>query len=733
MPVDALKRMTQGVFPLVGLTVLLLLSLKLLSDATTESARFDQVYSLLLLTNLLGLLALVAVLGFNLHQLLSQLRRGVAGARLTTRMLFIFITLAITPVLVVFYFSVQFLNEGIDSWFDVEIDTALDDALELSRSALDLRMREHLRATQNLAGDLPRTRETLALALDELRTRAGATELALFSSKGGILASSSEDATTFVPSSPSDAVLLQVQQSGSYIGLDPVPEVGLQIRAVVAVPSTRPGSDQRFVQALFPVSGRMNELALGVESAYAHYQELAYLREPLKRAFTMSLSLVLAVSILSALWASFYSARRLTAPVRDLAEGTRAVADGDYGTQIPAGGGDELGFLVDSFNQMTRKLAAARDAASRSRQEVEEQRTYLEAVLARMSSGVITVDEAQRLFTVNRAAGAVLALDIDAHLGRKLEDVAGDHPHLQPLADAFRHHRGEGNQDWREEITLFGPGGRQILMCRGTPLAGSGGHVLVFDDVTALINAQREAAWSEVARRLAHEIKNPLTPIRLSAERLRHKYLKRMEDKDREAMDRLTHTIMQQVDSMKEMVNAFSSYARTPQMQLELVDLNELAGEVLDLYRYNNHGIRVSSRLAADLPPVEADRGRLRQLLHNLVKNALEAEGRSSPREVAVATRESRVEGMPCVEVAVEDNGDGFAPGVLEHVFEPYVTTKAKGTGLGLAIAKKIVEEHGGMIRAENLDGGGAALVLRLPTASARGRRTTPTTADEAS
>jgi nitrogen fixation/metabolism regulation signal transduction histidine kinase len=255
-------------------------------------------------------------------------------------------------------------------------------------------------------------------------------------------------------------------------------------------------------------------------------------------------------------------------------------------------------------------------------------------------------------------------------------------------------------------------------MCRGTPLGGSGGYVIVFDDVTALIQAQRDAAWSEVARRLAHEIKNPLTPIRLSAERVRHKYLPLMDEKNRDSLDRLTHTIVQQVDSMKSMVDAFSSYARPPRMHPERMDLNALAGEVVDLYRYNGGGARVVLEQAPELPPIEADPGRLRQLLHNLVKNALEA-GADGPVEVRVRTGR---EGERAVSLVVEDTGSGFSEEVLEHAFEPYVTTKSKGTGLGLAIAKKIVEEHGGMIRIANRPGGGARIEMVLPASGSPAR-----------
>jgi nitrogen fixation/metabolism regulation signal transduction histidine kinase len=714
-----LRRWTSGAGPFVGLTLVLLVSLKLMGDASESSSTFGRLYPLLVLLNLAGLLILAGLLAANLIALARQLRARVPGSRLTARMVAMFVLIAGTPVLTVFYFSLQFLQRGIDSWFDVRVERALNDAIELSRTALDTRMREIHRQTQNVAAALAELPNALLPArLDEEREVAGATELTVVTPQGRIIASSSADTTTIVPPRPDAALLLQVRQSGAYVGLDPAAAGGLMVRAMVRLPEIASSQEARIVQGLFPVAGRMRELAASVESAFAHYRELVYLRGPLKASFVLTLSLVLLLSLLGALWAAFFSARRLAAPIRDLAEGTRAVAAGDYGTRLPESSRDEMGFLVQSFNEMTRRLSLARDEASRSQQAVEEQRQYLEAVLARLSSGVVTVDDKACLCTANAAAGQILGVELGTESGRTLEAIAGTHPHMAPLAEAFARHLGAEATDWREEVSLFGPNGRQVLMCRGTPLLGLGEHVIVFDDVTALIQAQRDAAWSEVARRLAHEIKNPLTPIQLSAERLRHKYLDRMQDKDREVLDRLTHTIIQQVEAMKEMVNAFSSYARTPQVRIERVGLNELAREVVELYRYNRPGATVEAQLDERVPRVDADPGRLRQVLHNLLKNALEAcEGRPGCR-VALGTRYVEERGAHHVEVSVEDDGPGFAPEVLEHLFEPYVTTKSRGTGLGLAIVKKIVEEHGGIVRAEARPEGGARVWLRIPAAA---------------
>ena len=739
MAAQPLIRWVSGVGPLAVLTLVLLAALKLMSAATENSATFGRLYTLLILVSLVGLALLATLITVNLVRLLRQRHAGVAGSRLATRMVLMFVLVAGTPVLVVFYFSLQLLERGIDSWFDVQVDRALTDALELSRSALETRMREVHRLTQQAAGDLAGVPKELATTrLDEVRERADALEMSVLSAQGRVLTSIRADTATLLPHRPDDAVLLQARQSGTYVGLDPLPRAGLVIRSIVRVPDLTPSYETRFVQGLYPVAERMSALADTVQSAFAKYRELTYLRGSLKTSFILTLSLAVVLSLLGAVWAAIFSSRSLAAPIRDLAEGTRAVAGGDLETQLPQSSRDEMGFLVQSFNEMTRQLARARDEAHRSQEAVEAQRAYLQALLAQLSSGVVTVDRERRLGTANTAAGQILDLDLQAETGRPLRAIAQTHPHLQPVIDAFERHLDGEASEWREEVALFGPAGRQVLMCRGTPLAGigaplagpgaplaglGGDHVVVFDDITAVIQAQRDAAWGEVARRLAHEIKNPLTPIQLSAERLRHKYLERMKDKDREVLDRLTHTIIQQVDSMKEMVNAFSSYARSPQIRLEPASLNDLAREVVELYRYNRGATPIEATLDPRVPTLELDTGRVRQVLHNLIKNALEAcEGREGCA-VAVRTRLLEEKGKQQVEIAVEDNGPGFTPDVLERVFDPYVTTKSRGTGLGLAIVKKIVEEHGGMVRAEVRAEGGARVLARLPAASGAARR----------
>ncbi|MCK9530297.1 MAG: ATP-binding protein [Gammaproteobacteria bacterium] len=719
MVVTTLKRLTAGPRPVAAVLLLLLASLYLMSAATQNSAQFSRVYSLLLAINGAALLLLVTLIVRNLVSLLGQYRRRAPGARLTLRLVVMFVMLAVAPVSVVYYFSVQFLQRGIDSWFDVRVERALEDALELGRTALDSRLSESLQLTRQLAIEFIGAPESVAaLKLDEVRQQGKALEMTLLTGQGRVLASSSADPTDIVPSMPNLAVLLQLRQGMDYAALEPTAG-GLQVRVVVPVTEGL-SSEPKLLLAIYPINERLSSLGESVQAAFGQYKELAYLRQPLKFSFTLTLSLVLLLSILSAVWAAFFSARRLVAPIRDLAEGTRAVAAGDYDLRLPLPGRDEIGFLVRSFNEMTRKIALSHERANRSQRQVEAQRAYLETVLAHLSSGVLTVAADGSIRTSNRAAAQILGLEPSAFDGASLSDLAVAHVRLATLIDTLGRFLGREEGEWHAEVTLFGPAGRQILSCHGSPLPDGGdmrgGQVIVFDDVTALIQAQRDAAWGEVARRLAHEIKNPLTPIQLSAERLRRKYLDRMSPEDAEVLNRATHTIVQQVEAMKEMVKAFSEYAHTPAIRLAPMDLNMLVTEVAELYRGDKR-MHINLALAPRLHYVEADAMRMRQLLHNLLKNALEAAPAERTVEVRVSTTYSDA-GCEHVELLVEDDGPGIAEALLGRLFEPYVTSKPRGTGLGLAIVKKIVEEHGGMLSAQNRPAGGAAISVRLPIGS---------------
>jgi PAS domain S-box-containing protein len=736
MDFGPIKRRATALAAVSLLSISLLASLVLMSAAIQNSNKFGATYSVLLVLNSVGLLTFIALIAINLQRLLKQLRAREPGARLTLRMLVIFVTLAVVPVLVVYGFSLDFLRRGIDSWFDVQIDRALNDSLELSRAALDLKMRDLLGQTEQMAYEvgqgsrppaplnldvLRNPGSTIAVNsgtliprdLDLLRERSGAEELTLLNRDGRLLGSSTE-ATAIVPNLPPNAILLQLRQGRSYIGLDPIRDAGLYVRVAVNVPEVSLGSGRNILHALYPVASRLNRLADSVESAYAEYNELAYLRNKLKLSFAMTLTLVLLFSIVTAVWAAFYSARRLVQPIRDLAAGTAAVADGNYETSLPVQSNDDIGFLVRSFNDMTRRVA-------RARREVETQHQYLDAVLGQLSSGVIALDETISVTTVNDSAREILGLKSAKVAGSPLVDIASEKEHLRPFVDGIVSLLTAGDGRWQQQIVIFRPSGRRVLMCRGTKMAitspNSAGSVIVFDDITAIIKGQRDAAWSEVARRLAHEIKNPLTPIQLSAERLRQKYLKKMSADDARTLERLTTTIIQQVDTMKTMVNTFSDYARPPKITLEPTDLNDLVSGVVDLFKSASPDNTFTLSLDPNLSQIPADLNRLRQVVNNLVKNAIEASAKTPEPYVEVSTKLFSSDAETYAEIRIEDRGEGVNDKLSENIFEPYVTNKTKGTGLGLAIVKKIVEEHGGIVSLENNPGPGAIAIIRLPIA----------------
>ncbi len=713
-PLKSLSRL--GILPAAVLLVTLFIALTLMSDAVQNSEELSRLFVPLLMIVLVGLLALATMVVTHVWWLVRRYRRQADGSRLTARIVMLFAVISLLPVGVVYYFSLIFLLRGIDSWFDVEIGQAMQDALALNQASLDLHQRTLLKYTERLlAGIEDRSATALAMSLGGLRRQAGAIELTVLGPTGQVHATANEDPTKLVPDYPEREIMQAVRAGTSHVGLENRGRDGeLIVRVLVEDPGGRP----LLLQAIFPTSERIGELSSHLEEAYNRYTELAYLRQSLKLSFSLTLSLVLLFGLMAALIMAFHTASRLVAPVADIARGTRAVAAGDYEQQLPMPRhDDELAFLVASFNDMTRRIASARDTAFRSQRAVEAQRAYLETVLGRLSSGVMAFDAEQRLRTANPAARQILGLRLAPEAAPTPTELEHQHPSLTPWAETVRQHL-EADEDWRTEITLYKGEGRQVLMCRGSPLrhpfGQASGHVVVFDDITTLITAQRDAAWGEVARRLAHEIKNPLTPIQLSTERMRYKLLSKLPEREADIVDRATRTIVQQVEAMKEMVNDFSNYARSPEIQAAPFELDRLVADVLDLYRSAASGTRLETDLDTQRSLVKGDPLRLRQVIHNLVKNAQEALDGRADGLIRVMTRCVAGQDGAMLELSVADNGPGIHADVLEGLFEPYITTKAKGTGLGLAIVKKIIEEHGGIIWAENLVPG-ARIIARLP------------------
>ncbi len=694
---------------------LILLSLQLMSSATQESSQLSAMYSWLLLANGLGSVVLLGLVGVNIFALIKQLKKREAGSRLTTRMVSLFVLLALAPAAIVFYFSMQFLHQGIDSWFNVEIDRAMEDALELSQSSLDQRMRWHTKQTQQLAEKLETSTENIAtLELENLRNFSEASEMTLFSRQGRIIASSSINPSDILPSLPDENVWLRLKQNSQYVALAPVHDDVLMIRVIVAVKTQE--QDSKYLQALYPVPIRIADLADSVEFAFLRYQEMNYLRNSLRWSFSLALSLVLLMSLLAAIWVAFISIRHIIAPVKELVKGTRAVASGQYDQQLPVMAQDDLGFLVESFNDMTKRIAVARDETKMAGFEVENQRAYLETILANLTAGVISFDADYKIRTANQAAYRIFRIQVQHFVGQTLLEIALSYSELAEPLKSIQRLLEQGDDIWQQRIAFLGANGRQELLCRGTPLFSQEGQrvgaVVVFDDVTDLIQAQKNAAWGEVARRLAHEIKNPLTPIQLSAERLQHKLADKLEPNDADMLERSTRTIVQQVVAMKEMVDDFSEYAKPSKKQTVIIDLPVLVQEIMALYVLKS-GVKFKADYEATSLLIMGDPVSIRQVLHNLIKNALEAIEAQGLIEINLHRVQKNDSDF--IEIALYDDGTGIKDEQIETIFEPYVTTKAKGTGLGLAIVKKIIEEHGGAIWVDTSRKVGAGFIIQLP------------------
>ena len=688
----------------------------LLASASANTALFAENYPWLLAINGIAATAMVVLVGLKLRRLRRDFRNGVFGSRLKSRLLLMLSLMAVLPGALVYGVSMQFAVKSIDSWFDVRVDTALEGGLNLGRSVLDTLQADLLEKARDAALDLGDDAFITPSRLNRLRERTGAQTATLMTLSGQVLGSSSAELGSLMPSVPAPSQL-RAARSGRGLALigdtgdtGEAGSGGLMVRALAPVSSSGLNLDPRILQLTLAVPVSIAKSAESVEAAHRDYQELQLGRVGLKRIYTLTLTLALLLALFAAIALAFFLAERLARPLLILAEGTQAVASGDYTPRATVEASDELGVLTHSFNSMTHQLSEARAQAEHHRQEMEAAQAYLESVLANLSAGVLAFDVRFRLRAANRGATTILGDDLAGFEQVRLQDW----PRHETLAGAILGGFAQRGDEWQEQLEIARPDGMpQALLVRGTalPAAGGGGYVVVFDDITRLIAAQRSAAWGEVAQRLAHEIKNPLTPIQLSAERLQLKLADQLTGASRELLDRATQTIVNQVEAMKNMVNDFRDYARTPLPQLAPVDLQALLGEILGLYENSAATIAVPPA-PTFVPPVLADANQLRQVLHNVLTNAQDALSEVADARITIAVTQEAARAR----LTIKDNGPGFPPQILSRAFEPYVTTKSKGTGLGLAIVKKIVDDHGGEIRLTNNNGGEVSIWLPLVT-----------------
>ena len=700
-------------YVVLGCAVLGTVFLFLLATASANTSLFAGNYTLLVVLNLTLVVVLMALVAYQLWRLRRNLKAGVFGSRLAARLVLLFALVAVLPGALLYGVSIQFLGKSIESWFDVRVDRALEGGLNLGRNALEYLLKE----TSNKATQLALTIEEnerggLASSLNRASEQAGIYEAALFSSTGGVLAVGGISGSMATPEPPPPQALQRARVQKTFAAIEEGPDQVL-LRVVVPVNSSDPNGALRVLQVVEPVPRQLQEDAKKVQAGYRDYQEISYSRVALKRLYAMTLTLTLLLALFSALGLAVVLSEQFSQPLGLLAEGTRAVAQGDFSRRHPVQSRDELGVLTESFNTMTAQLAEAKQKGEESHRAVETTRAYLESILANLSAGVLAFDNAFRLRTANPSAAVILQQPLADLIDVPLADWGRRMPALDTfaslVAEGFRTGR---DGQWQRQAQLAVSNHTRVLLMRGSGLPGepAPGCVVVFDDVTELADAQRDAAWAEVARRLAHEIKNPLTPIQLSAERLAVKLSGKLNAPDEEALLRGTQTIVAQVAAMKHMVDDFAIYARQPRPgRMQPVDINALLLDVLGLYE--NLRPHVSLKLVDDNPIIQGEPTRLRQVFHNLLQNAVDAQADSpTPAyDIAVEIRGSELA------LSIGDRGSGFPKDMIRRAFEPYVTTKAKGTGLGLAIVKKIVEEHHGRVTVENRPQNGALVTLYFP------------------
>jgi len=684
----------------------------LMSEASSNTELFAKNYELLLYLGG-GLAAgLMGLIVYQLAVLRKKLRERVFGSKLTLRLMAVFALMALIPGGLVYAISFQFLQRSIESWFDVRVDESLKGGLKLAQNALQNSLKELGDKADTMASSLAMSQAADGATLNRLREQHSIEEATLLTSRGRVIAQAGAEPVALLPDMPGPNVLRQVRSQQRVAQIEDIPDRGMYFRVLVPVNTLTIADDIRVLQVLQHAPSAIARDAKLIEAGYNDYTGLQEARTGLKKIFGLTLTLAMLITLFSALALAFVLSERLSSPLSALAEATRAIANGDYSKLNPVKSRDEFGVLTQSFNTMTRQIADATEAMERNQQQLENSRAYLESILSNLTSGVLTFDERLYVKTMNAAANNILAVSANAFHGLKLSEWARHVQSIGPFAEvALQHFATSGMRQWEEQMEYRRLDGSRTLLLRGTRLGnrGENGYVIVFDDITHLIQAQRDAAWGEVARRLAHEIKNPLTPIQLSAERLQLKLQDKLPANEADILRRATGTIVNHVAALKGMVDDFSQYAHAARMNARALALNDLVREVLVLYE--SMGVNIEPRLAEGLPPISADPGMLRQVLHNLFQNALDALSGVENPKIFVTTSL----GTGGVLLTVRDNGTGIAEGVMGRIFEPYVTTKPKGTGLGLAIVKKIVDEHHGRILVENIKPHGANVSIVLP------------------
>ncbi len=713
--------------------------------ASSNNAVFEQHYASLFWLGLaltIGLLILIVV---QVVGLVKKLRGRVFGSTLALRLMAVFALMAVIPGGLVYVISVQFLNRSVDSWFDVPVDRAFESALNLGRAALEASGNELLRRSRDAALKAADSKSDATGIARQLRQQYGFDEVVIVDEDAKIKGwqgggdPTQTNRTRLMPDKPTLTEVKDAISKGPQKFTETLGDRVIFFRVVILMPAAPSIEGTRTIQLMQSAPRKLMKDAQTVDAGARDYQRLQLLREGLNRVFGLTLTLAMVLTLFSAISLSFLLSERLSAPLSALAESTRAIAKGDFTKLNPVKSRDEFGVLTQSFNTMTRQLSEASEVVARKQHQLVTANAYLESILGNLTSGVVTLDAHLKPKSVNRIAANMLEVEPEKLHGLSLADWGTKYSSLvEMVAEIVQQLTMGRDKPWEKQFIIInganGPVGavqnslpnvppntgqtaairNRTLLVRGTklPQSTNADYILVFDDITGLIQAQRDAAWGEVARRLAHEIKNPLTPIQLSAERLQMKLAEKLPDLERDLLNRATSTIVAQVNALKGMVDDFSLYSRASRLKPCPVDLNELVADVLTLYETMAANMKLN--LGSNLPMISADPSLLRQVIHNLMQNAQDAFATSETDEKPVVTiTTGRDDGNLLLTVA--DNGCGISDEVVARMFEPYVTTKTKGTGLGLAIVKKIIDEHHGTISVKNILPHGAEITIALP------------------
>ena len=619
--------------------------------------------------------------------------------------------MGIVPVLIVYLVSVNFLTKSIESWFDVKVESALEGGLTLGQKTIEILMSDIELKGRSIAYSIGNAdTEQRNNILTDLRAKFGIQDAVIFDQDSKIIEVSSEK-NNLIPSIPN---IEDLKRGGEdFFGrIEEVEGKEIYLKVFIPIITKTLTSERLILQLTQPIPASNANLALSVESVYEEYQQLTYSRNSLKIIYILTLTLVLLLALLSSVAASFVISRRFSSPLAMLADATRQISKGNYKKIISEQGKDEIGVLISSFNSMTTQLEEATQNSEKNRERLEVARTFLETILAHLTTGVIVVNDKKIIQLNNVSASKMLQNKGNKMNNMAMNKIIINNSLFEPLYNFFETYIDDNKKNKKEisqEFRLKKDKEERTIMLQITPLRdkNSTKFVLVIDDISEVTQAQRHSAWGEIARRLAHEIKNPLTPIQLSAERIQHKFSDKLNKEDSIILERSTNTIVNQVNALKVMVNEFAEYARPTKIQKDKIRIDNLVDEVIELYEINKI---ISIKKDKNIPMIYADQNKLRQVIINLIENSQDALKDIKKPKIKISIKKNVNE----VELIVEDNGIGIPDEIIGRIFEPYVTSKKSGTGLGLAIVHKIIEEHDGKIIIEKINTSGTRVLIKL-------------------